>query len=93
MRLEVGHFAGNTGEPLGLSGAATPIVSAAPSSLHCCAIQARRSLTSTTLADAVQHVRAQGKPVPDALLAHTSPLTWEHIGAEGPSIRKGPVTS
>jgi TnpA family transposase len=38
---------------------------------------------STYLADAVQHLRAQGKPVPDALLAHTSPLTWEHIGFSG----------
>ena len=35
---------------------------------------------STYLADAVQHLRDQGKPVPDVLLAHTSPLTWEHIG-------------
>src|ERR1700709_18316 len=34
---------------------------------------------STYLADAVQHLRDQGKPVPDVLLAHTSPLTWEHI--------------
>jgi hypothetical protein len=38
---------------------------------------------STYLADAVQHLRAQGKPVPDALLAHTSPLTWEHINFSG----------
>ena len=38
---------------------------------------------STYLADAVQHLRDQGKPVPDALLAHTSPLTWEHIGFSG----------
>ena len=35
---------------------------------------------STYLADAVQHLRDQGKPILDALLAHTSPLTWEHIG-------------
>ena len=38
---------------------------------------------STYLADAVQHLQDQGKPVPDALLAHTSPLTWEHIGFSG----------
>ena len=35
---------------------------------------------STYLADAVRHLRNQGKPVLDALLAHTSPLTWEHTG-------------
>ena len=34
----------------------------------------------TDLADAVQHMRDQGKPVPDVLLAQTSPLIWEHIG-------------
>ena len=38
---------------------------------------------STYLADAVQHLRNQTRPVPDALLAHTSPLTWEHIGFSG----------
>ena len=38
---------------------------------------------STYLADAVQHLRDQGKPVPDVLLAHTSPLTWEHISFAG----------
>ena len=38
---------------------------------------------STYLADAVQYLRDQGKPVLDALLAHTSPLTWEHIGFSG----------
>ena len=30
---------------------------------------------STYLADAVQHLRDQGKPAPDVLLVHTSPLT------------------
>ncbi len=30
---------------------------------------------STYLADALQHLHTQGKPVPDALLAHMSPLT------------------
>ena len=29
------------------------------------------------------HLRDQGKPVPEALLAHTSPLSWEHIGFSG----------
>ena len=38
---------------------------------------------STYLADAVQHLRNQGKPVSDVLLTHTSPLTWEHIGFSG----------
>ena len=38
---------------------------------------------STYLADAVRHLRDQRKPVLDALLAHTSPLTWEHIGFSG----------
>ena len=38
---------------------------------------------STYLTDAVQHLRSQCRPVPNALLAHTSPLTWEHIGFSG----------
>ena len=38
---------------------------------------------STYLADAVQHLRDQGKPVPDVLLGHTPPRTWEHIGFSG----------
>lgn len=38
---------------------------------------------STYLADAVRHLRDQGKAVPGVLLAHTSPLTWEHIGFSG----------
>ncbi|UFN51577.1 Tn3 family transposase (plasmid) [Roseomonas sp. OT10] len=38
---------------------------------------------STYIADAVAHLRAQGQAVPDELLAHTSPLTWEHIGFSG----------
>ena len=37
---------------------------------------------STFIADAITHLRSQG-PVPDALLAHTSPLTREHIGFSG----------
>ncbi len=35
------------------------------------------------VADAVAYLRARGQPVPDELLAHTSPLTWEHIGFSG----------
>ncbi len=38
---------------------------------------------STYVADAVAHLRARGRAVPDELLAHTSPLTWEHIGFSG----------
>jgi TnpA family transposase len=38
---------------------------------------------STYIADAVAHLRAQGKVVSAAMLAHTSPLTWEHIGFSG----------
>jgi TnpA family transposase len=37
---------------------------------------------STYLADAVAHLRAQ-ETVNNALLAHTTPLTWEHIGFSG----------
>lgn len=38
---------------------------------------------STYLADAVAHLRARGEPVQDELLAHTSPLTWEHLAFSG----------
>ncbi len=38
---------------------------------------------STYITDAVAHLRAKGQLVPDELLAHTSPLTWEHIGFSG----------
>ena len=38
---------------------------------------------STYLADAIDHMRANGRPVPPDWLAHTSPLTWEHIGFSG----------
>jgi TnpA family transposase len=38
---------------------------------------------STYLADAIAHVCAEGNPVPAEFLAHTSPLTWEHIGFSG----------
>jgi hypothetical protein len=38
---------------------------------------------STYLADAIEHMRTDGKAVPAELLAQTSPLTWEHIGFSG----------
>ena len=38
---------------------------------------------STYIADAVAHMRAEGAAAPDALLVHTSPLTWEHIAFSG----------
>jgi Tn3 transposase DDE domain len=37
---------------------------------------------STYIADAVAHLRAQ-ESLDDALLVHTTPLTWEHIGFSG----------
>jgi Tn3 transposase DDE domain len=41
---------------------------------------------STYLADAIDHIRANGTPVPPEWLAHTSPLTCEHIGFSGDSL-------
>jgi TnpA family transposase len=38
---------------------------------------------ATDLADAVAHLRAQGRAVPETLLAHTSPLPWEHLAFSG----------
>jgi hypothetical protein len=35
------------------------------------------------IADAIAHLRDRGQSVPQVLLAHTSPLTWEHIGFSG----------
>jgi hypothetical protein len=40
------------------------------------------STNSTHMADAISHLRSR-EPVPDALLIHTSPLTWEHISFSG----------
>jgi Tn3 transposase DDE domain len=37
---------------------------------------------TTYIADAVAHLRAS-KGIDDGLLAHTSPLTWEHISFSG----------
>jgi hypothetical protein len=38
---------------------------------------------STYIADAVAHLRTAGEMVPEALLVHTTPLSWEHIGLSG----------
>jgi hypothetical protein len=35
------------------------------------------------MADAVEHLRSIGEPVPAELLAHTSPIGWEHIAFSG----------
>ena len=38
---------------------------------------------STYIADAIAHLRATEQSVPDAWLAHTSPLSWAHISFSG----------
>jgi len=38
---------------------------------------------STYMADAVAHLRRSGEDAPDHLLAHTSPVGWEHIAFSG----------
>ena len=38
---------------------------------------------STYIADAVAHLRSIGEDVPDEMLAHTSPVGWNHIGFSG----------
>lgn len=38
---------------------------------------------STYMPDAIAHLRAKGEAVSDELLAHTSPVGWEHIGLSG----------
>ena len=38
---------------------------------------------STYMADAVVHLRSAGTAVPDDLMAHTSPVGWEHIAFSG----------
>ncbi len=35
------------------------------------------------MTDAVAHLRAVGESAPDDLLAHTSPVSWEHIAFFG----------
>ena len=37
----------------------------------------------TYMADAVAHLRAIGETAPENLLAHTSPVGWEHIAFSG----------
>jgi hypothetical protein len=37
----------------------------------------------TYMADAIANLRANEQSVPDAWLAHTSPLSWEHISFSG----------
>jgi TnpA family transposase len=38
---------------------------------------------STYMADAIAHLRSAGTTVPDKLIAHTSPVEWEHIAFSG----------
>ncbi|MCQ9148146.1 MULTISPECIES: Tn3 family transposase [Brucella/Ochrobactrum group] len=38
---------------------------------------------STYMADALAHLRSTGKVVGDAMMAHTSPVGWEHIAFSG----------
>lgn len=35
------------------------------------------------MADALAHLRSTGKVVEDAMMAHTSPVGWEHIAFSG----------
>ena len=48
---------------------------------------------STCIADAVAHLRATGEVVPAALLAHTTPLSWEHIGQSGDFLWDHPAAT
>jgi hypothetical protein len=38
---------------------------------------------STYMTDAIAHLRSAGEAVPDELMAHTSPVGWEHIAFSG----------
>jgi hypothetical protein len=38
---------------------------------------------STYMADAIAHLQSAGTAVPDELMAHTSPVGWEHIAFSG----------
>ena len=38
---------------------------------------------STYIADAVRHLRTSGTAIAPELLAHTSPVGWEHIAFSG----------
>lgn len=42
---------------------------------------------STYMADAADYLRSSGVPMTDALLAHTSPVGWEHIAFSGDFLR------
>ncbi|WFU07242.1 Tn3 family transposase (plasmid) [Rhizobium sp. CB3171] len=35
------------------------------------------------MTDAIEHLRLQSEIIPDDLLAHTSPVGWEHIAFSG----------
>jgi TnpA family transposase len=48
---------------------------------------------STYFADAVAHLRAQGEVIPDELLAHVSPVGWNHIGFSGDFLWDRAATS
>ena len=43
----------------------------------------RGSVVPGRLPQSVAALRARGEAVPNEVLAHTSPLTWEHIGFSG----------
>lgn len=38
---------------------------------------------STYVQEAIAHLRSQGEQVPDDLLVHSSPVSWEHVGFSG----------
>ena len=48
---------------------------------------------STYFTDAVAHLRAQGENIPDELLAHVSPVGWNHIGFSGDFLWDRAATS
>lgn len=48
---------------------------------------------STYFADAVAHLRSQGEDLPDELLAHVSPVGWNHIGFSGDFLWERAATS
>jgi Tn3 transposase DDE domain len=55
----------------------------ATASSNSCVTYRATCWNSTYIADAVAHLRFAGEVVPEALLAHTTPLSWEHIGLSG----------
>ena len=57
------------------------------------AIAATVYWNSTYLADAITHLRTDANPLPPELLAHTSPLTWEHIGFSGDFLWDRPAAT